>query len=40
LDRYEAALEAVRTWRYTPTILNGAPTATLVTATIDFSMPK
>jgi len=34
----EAALMAARTWQYTPTLLDGVPTETLVTATIDFRL--
>jgi protein TonB len=33
-----AALEAVRTWRYTPTRLNGRPVAVLMTVTVNFTL--
>ena len=33
-----AALEAVRRWRYTPTVLNGQPVAVLMTITIHFTL--
>jgi TonB family protein len=33
-----AALEAVRQWRYQPTLLNGEPVEVLTTITIDFSL--
>jgi TonB family protein len=32
----QAALEAVRQWEYTPTLLNGVPVPVLVTVTINF----
>jgi protein TonB len=32
----EAALDAVRQWRYTPTLLNGTPVPVIVTATVNF----
>jgi protein TonB len=35
LDR--AAADAVRQWRYDPTLLNGAPVAVLLTVTVHFS---
>jgi len=34
----EAALTAARSWHYTPTLLDGVPTETLVTATIEFRL--
>jgi TonB family protein len=34
----EAALGAVRQWRFTPTLLNGAPTAVLMTVTVNFTL--
>ena len=34
----QAALEAVRQWKYSPTRLNGSPTETLVTVTIQFEL--
>ena len=35
----QAALDAVRQWRYEPTLLNGAPTPVIMTATVNFSLP-
>ena len=35
----QAALDAVRQWRYEPTLLNGAPTRVIMTATVNFSLP-
>jgi protein TonB len=34
----EAALEAVRAWEYTPTLLNGMPTAVIMTVTVRFDL--
>lgn len=34
----EAALQAVRRWRYTPTLLNGTPVPVLMTITVRFSL--
>ena len=34
----EAALIAVRQWRYTPTRLNGAPVAVVMTVTVNFQL--
>ena len=34
----EAALAAVRAWEYTPTLLNGRPTAVIMTVTVVFSL--
>ena len=36
----EAALEAVRQWQFTPTLLNGAPVPVVMTVTINFTLPK
>lgn len=36
----DAALEAVRQWKYSPTLLNGAPVPVIATVTIDFSQRK
>ncbi len=36
----EAAVEAVRGWRYTPTRLHGVPVETQVTTTIDFRLDR
>ena len=33
-----AAVEAVRRWRYTPTLLNGVPVPVLMTVTVRFSL--
>jgi periplasmic protein TonB len=35
-----AAVDAVRTWRYTPTLLNGVPVAVLMTVTVNFSLQR
>lgn len=34
----QAALDAVRQWRYTPSVLNGQPVAVLMTVTIRFTL--
>ena len=34
----EAGLEAVKQWRFTPTLLNGNPTAILMTVTVSFTL--
>jgi protein TonB len=34
----EAALEAVRAWEYSPTLLNGQPVAVIVTVTVRFRL--
>ena len=34
----EAALEAVREWQYTPTLLNGTPTPVIMTVTVVFKL--
>lgn len=36
----EAALDAVRQWAFTPTLLNGAPTPVIMTVTVQFSLPE
>ena len=33
-----AAIDAVKQWRYTPTLLNGVPVAVLMTITINFRL--
>jgi protein TonB len=33
-----AALDAVRTWSYSPTLLNGIPVAVIMTVTVQFSL--
>ncbi len=35
----QAALDAVKQWKYTPTTLNGAPVPVIVTATVNFTPP-
>jgi TonB family protein len=34
----QAALDAVRNWRFTPTLLNGAPVEVVMTVTVSFSV--
>ena len=34
----EAAVEAVRQWRYQPLLLNGEPTAFILTVTVAFNL--
>lgn len=34
----DAALKAVRQWRYTPTLLNGVPVAVIMTVTVTFTL--
>jgi TonB family protein len=36
----EAALSAVREWRYDPTIVNGQPVPVKMTVTVNFTLPK
>jgi protein TonB len=36
----EAAIRAVRQWRYTPTELNGVPVQVLMTVTVNFQLSK
>jgi TonB family protein len=36
----EAALEAVRQWKYEPTMLRGAPVSVVMTVTVRFHLPK
>ena len=36
----EAALEAVRQWAYTPTLLNGIPTPIIMTVTVTFRLRR
>jgi protein TonB len=35
-----AAMDAVRSWRYTPTTLNGVPVAVLMTVTVTFTLQR
>jgi protein TonB len=32
----KSALDAVRQWRYSPTLLNGAPVPVIATVTVNF----
>jgi protein TonB len=34
----QAALEAVRQWEYTPTLLNGVPVPVIMTVTVNFTL--
>ena len=34
----QAALDAVKQWEFTPTLVNGVPTPVLMTVTIQFSL--
>ncbi|MBI2356095.1 MAG: energy transducer TonB [Candidatus Doudnabacteria bacterium] len=34
----QAALDAVRQWRYTPTLLNGKPVPVITTVTVQFTL--
>jgi TonB family protein len=36
----EAALDAVRQWQFTPTLLNGVPVPVAMTVTINFTVPQ
>jgi TonB family protein len=36
----QAAVEAVRRWRYRAAVLNGKPVATQTEITVNFSLPK
>ena len=36
----EAALAAVKEWEYTPTLLNGQPTAVIMTVTVQFKLSQ
>ena len=36
----EAALEAVRQWQYTPTLLNGVPVPVIMTVTVQFTLSR
>jgi protein TonB len=36
----QAALDAVRQWEYTPTLLNGVPVPVLVTVTVNFTLTR
>jgi protein TonB len=34
----QAALDAVRQWRYTPALLNGVPVTVIMTVTVQFTL--
>ena len=34
----QAAIDAVRQWVYTPTLLNGTPVAVVMTVTVNFKL--
>jgi protein TonB len=34
----QAAMDAVRQWKFTPTLLNGAPTRVVMTVTVMFTL--
>ena len=34
----QAALDAVRTWQYTPTLLNGMPVSVIMTVVVQFRL--
>ena len=34
----QAALDAVRQWRYTPSLLNGVPVPVVMTVTVTFTL--
>ena len=34
----QAALDAVRQWEFTPTLLNGAPVPVVMTVTVNFKL--
>lgn len=36
----QAALDAVRQWKFTPTLLNGVPVSVAMTVTMNFSLPS
>ena len=36
----DAALDAVRQWQYTPTLLNGVPVPVIMTVTVQFTLSK
>ena len=36
----QAAIDAVRQWQYTPTLLNGVPTPVVMTVTVTFTLPS
>ena len=36
----QAAVDAIRQWEYTPTLLNGAPVPVIMTVTVQFTLPE
>ena len=36
----QAAVDAVRQWRFTPTLLNGEPVPIVMTVTVDFKLQR
>ena len=38
VDEAPAAIDAVRQWEYTPTLLNNVPTAVIMTVTVTFTL--
>lgn len=36
----QAAIDAVRQWQYTPTLMNGVPTPVIMTVTVTFNLPE
>ena len=36
----QAAVDAVRQWRFTPTLLNGEPVPIVMTVTVDFKLAR
>jgi protein TonB len=34
----QAAIDAVKQWEFTPTLMNGVPTAVIVTVTVQFTL--
>ena len=36
----QAALDAVRQWQYTPTLLNGVPVPVIMTVTVAFTLSR
>jgi protein TonB len=35
----QAAIDAVRQWEFTPTLLNGQPIPVIMTVTVQFALP-
>jgi len=36
----QAAVDAVRQWRFTPTLLNGVPVQVIMTVTVNFTLNR